>query len=130
MDQLFAGKHFGEAHGSGAVDQRERYAGRGIILPDKLEHQELVKIGVEQGTGDRIEFPVVVVRPLGEVYDHDLTIINQDPGLRPWRYDPGLVPQLTISHTFSLLMAVSILCEHSQKINRSYRWVAFSWPSG
>jgi hypothetical protein len=35
-----------------------------------LEHQELVEIGIEQRPGDRVEFPVVVVRPLGKVHDH------------------------------------------------------------
>jgi hypothetical protein len=40
------------------------------MLPDKLEHQQFVEIGIEQGPGNRVEFPVVVVRPLGEVHDH------------------------------------------------------------
>jgi hypothetical protein len=40
------------------------------MLPDELKHQELVKIGIEQRPGNRVEFPVVVVRPFGEVNDH------------------------------------------------------------
>src|ERR1700686_4655347 len=40
------------------------------MLPDELQHQELVKIGVEQRPGNRVQLPVVVVRPLGEVNDH------------------------------------------------------------
>jgi len=33
------------------------------MLPDKLQHQQLVEISVEQRSCDRVEFPVVVVRP-------------------------------------------------------------------
>jgi hypothetical protein len=40
------------------------------MFPDELEHQQLVEISIEQGPGHRVQFPVVVVRPLGEVDDH------------------------------------------------------------
>jgi hypothetical protein len=40
------------------------------MLPDELQHQQLVKIGIQQGSNHRVQFPVVVVRPLGEVHDH------------------------------------------------------------
>jgi hypothetical protein len=40
------------------------------MLPDELQHQELVKIRIQQGADDWIQFPVVVVRSLGEVHDH------------------------------------------------------------
>ena len=40
------------------------------MLPDKLQHQQLVEIGVEQRSRDRVQFPVVVMRPLREVHDH------------------------------------------------------------
>src|SRR5258706_2168854 len=55
-----------------AVEQRELHARPGVMFPDKLQHQQLVKIGVEQRPGDRVEFPVVIVRPLREVHDHAL----------------------------------------------------------
>jgi hypothetical protein len=42
------------------------------MLPNKLQHQQLVEIGVEQGPGNRIQFPIVVVRALGKVHDHAL----------------------------------------------------------
>ena len=42
----------------------------GIVLPDKLKHEQLVEIGVEQGSRDRVQCPVVVMRPLREVHDH------------------------------------------------------------
>jgi hypothetical protein len=40
------------------------------MLPDKLQHQQLVEISIEQGPGNRVEFPVVVVGSLGKVHDH------------------------------------------------------------
>jgi hypothetical protein len=40
------------------------------VLPDELQHQELVKIGIEQRPRNRVECPVVVVSPLGKIDDH------------------------------------------------------------
>jgi hypothetical protein len=40
------------------------------MLPDELQHQELVEIRIQQASDDRIQFPVVVVRPLGEGHEH------------------------------------------------------------
>jgi hypothetical protein len=40
------------------------------VLPDELEHQEFVEVGVEEGAHDGVELPVVVVRALGEVDVH------------------------------------------------------------
>jgi hypothetical protein len=40
------------------------------MFPDELQHQQLVEIGIKQGSNDRVQFPVVVVRPLREVHDH------------------------------------------------------------
>ena len=49
----------------------------GKMLPDELEHQELVEIGVEQGARDGIHLPVVVVRAPGEIDNHDyLTLLE------------------------------------------------------
>src|SRR5579863_7307592 len=70
LDQLFVGKYIHRTIG-GAVEQRERHPGLRIMLPDKLQHQKLVEIGIEQGSGDRVEFPVVIMCPLCEVHDHD-----------------------------------------------------------
>ena len=53
-----------------AIEQGERGARRGEMLPDELEHQELVEVGIEQRARDRIEFPVMVVRAASEVDDH------------------------------------------------------------
>jgi hypothetical protein len=45
------------------------------LLPDELEHQELVKIGVQQRPRNRVQFPIVVMSAPGEVDDHDVTIL-------------------------------------------------------
>ena len=59
-----------ERNGRGAIDEGECGAGFGEMLPDELEHEELVEVGIEQRARDRIEFPVVVVRAASEVDDH------------------------------------------------------------
>src|SRR5882757_5099666 len=56
--------------GRRTVIQRELHARPGKMLPDELQHQQLVEIGIEQRPGDRVQFPVVIVRPLREVHDH------------------------------------------------------------
>ena len=52
------------------------------MLPDELEHQELVEVGVEQGASDGIDFPVVIMRAPGEVDDHE-GLLYRIPG--DWR---------------------------------------------
>jgi hypothetical protein len=42
------------------------------MLPNELEHQELVKIGVEQRPRNRVQLPVVVMGASREVDDHDV----------------------------------------------------------
>src|SRR6202030_2840565 len=64
--------HIGEAQVAGAVDKRKRSGGFGELLPDELEHQELVKIGVEQRPRNRVQLPVVVMGASREVDDHDV----------------------------------------------------------
>ena len=48
----------------------------GIVFPDELQHQQLVEIGIEQRSGDRIQFPVVVMCSLGKVDDHRLAVLG------------------------------------------------------
>ena len=55
----------GQAHGRGAVDAGESGVSLGEMLPDKLEHEQLVEIGIEQRARDGIKLPVMVVRALG-----------------------------------------------------------------
>ena len=40
------------------------------MLPDELQHQKLIEVGIQQGSRYRVEFPVVVVCPLSEIDDH------------------------------------------------------------
>ena len=70
LAQLCEADDFAQAHRRGAIDERECGAGAGEMLPDELEHEELVEIGVEQGARDGIHLPVVIVRAAGEVDNH------------------------------------------------------------
>jgi hypothetical protein len=62
------------------------------VLPDELQHQQLVKIGVEQGAGDRVQLPVMIVRAPREINDH-----NGNTLLHPQHFcrnrDLPLIPQ-------------------------------------
>jgi hypothetical protein len=40
------------------------------MLPDQLEHQQLVKIGIQHGARNGVQIPVMVVRAPGEVDNH------------------------------------------------------------
>src|SRR5271169_1108843 len=82
--EFFAGERVYWAGGR-AVEERELHPRLRVMLPDELQHQQLIKIGIEQGPGNRVEFPVVVVPPLGEVHDHSLissyaVTTNANPG--------------------------------------------------
>jgi hypothetical protein len=54
------------------------------MLPDELEHQQFVEIGIEQRPDNRVQFPIVVVRPAGEVDDHRKLsrVLSSATGLR------------------------------------------------
>ena len=58
------------AHGGMPVEERKRDLGFGEMLPDELQHQQLVEVGVQQRADHRIELPVVVMRAFGEIDDH------------------------------------------------------------
>ena len=55
---------------AGAVDEAERHRHLRIKHPDKLVHQELVEVRIEQRPDDRIE-PVVMVMHAGREIHHD-----------------------------------------------------------
>src|ERR1700747_1278127 len=84
------------------------------MLPDELQHQELVKIGVEQGPSNRVQFPVVIVRATSEVHDHSqisspsrLTKSNRDAqqlgalSRRVRKSPPAFCPPFTVNAAFS-----------------------------
>jgi hypothetical protein len=50
------------------------------MLPDELEHQELVKVRIQQGARNGIQLPVVIVRAPGEINDHDLITLTEPRG--------------------------------------------------
>ena len=68
--QFFDVDDVGHAHRGVPVEKRERHARFGEMLPDELQHQQLVEVGIEQRPDDRVEFPVVVMRAFSEVNDH------------------------------------------------------------
>jgi hypothetical protein len=45
------------------------------LLPDELEHQQFVKIRIEQRPRNRVEFPVMVMGTPCEIDDHNVTIL-------------------------------------------------------
>ena len=68
-----------KAHGGGAIDKLKRGVRTGKMLPDELEHQELVEICIEQRARDGIELPVVVMCPSGEIDNHDSFTLLESP---------------------------------------------------
>ena len=59
-----------EPNFGGAIDELEGCACPGEMLPDKLQHEQFVKIRIEQGPSHRVQIPIVVMRPLCKVHDH------------------------------------------------------------
>jgi hypothetical protein len=45
------------------------------MLPDKLQHQQLVEIRIQQRSRNRIELPVMVMRASSKVNDHVAAIL-------------------------------------------------------
>ncbi len=78
--QFFDRKHLCQAHLGRAIAHGQRDSGLGVVLPDELQHQELVEVGVEQRPGDRVEFPVVVMGAACKVHNH--SGISSTPTLR------------------------------------------------
>ncbi len=75
--QLVHTDQIAQAHGSGAIEQRERGLCLGEILPDKLQHEQLVEIRIEEGPRNRIQLPVVVMRAPGNIDNHDESTLSQ-----------------------------------------------------
>ncbi|OIQ64458.1 hypothetical protein GALL_539920 [mine drainage metagenome] len=61
--------HFGETHMLAPVDDRKGDALVRVKFPDHLQHQQFVKIGIEQAAHDRVEPPSVIVGPACDVCD-------------------------------------------------------------
>jgi len=70
LPQLMHIHNLAQQHIMRPVHQRERRPRPGKMLPDKLQHQQLVEVRIEQRPRNRIELPVVVVRAPGQVDDH------------------------------------------------------------
>src|SRR5208283_4567281 len=78
--EFFVREHVGEPDRARAVDNREGHARRRKVLPDELEHEQFVEVCVEKRADDRVQFPVMVVGPLGEVDDHRVLSSSAPPG--------------------------------------------------
>src|SRR6056297_1638565 len=82
--QLAFVDHVGEANGFGAVDEREGHVGVGLVAEDRLAHQQLVEIRVDEGPHDGVHLPAVVVDAGGDI-DH-----GGPPGINPaWLNQSG-----------------------------------------
>ena len=49
----------------------------GKILPDKLQHQQLVKVRIQKRPRNRIKLPVMVMRAPGNIDNHNKTTLPQ-----------------------------------------------------
>ena len=77
LAQVFHFDNFTQANGGSAIDEGERGARLPEMLPDELEHEELVEVGVEQGAGDGVHLPVVIVRAPDKIDHHvDPTLLE------------------------------------------------------
>jgi len=48
---------------SRSVNQIEHNPDPGMIIQDKLAHEQLIKIGVNQGSDDGVYFPIMIIDP-------------------------------------------------------------------
>src|ERR1700751_2413595 len=59
-----------QAYLARAIHESKRSVGLRELLPDKLQHQQFVKIVIEQRPRNRVQFPIVVMCTPGQVNDH------------------------------------------------------------
>src|SRR5208337_1394020 len=73
--KLIGVNQIAKAYVDGAIDERKRSGCLGEALPDELQHQQFINIGVEQRPRNGVHFPVMVVCAPREVDDHDATTL-------------------------------------------------------
>ncbi len=73
-----------QSHGPAAIDQRESDRQLRIEVPDHLQHQQLVEIGIEQAADDWIEPPVVIIGPCGDIGDRHQPSTEVSGRSSPW----------------------------------------------
>ena len=69
LSQLAFINKIGQRNGFGAVDEAEANRGVRLVAEYRLTHEQLVEIGVDQGTNDRVDLPFVVIDPCGDVHE-------------------------------------------------------------
>ena len=73
--------HLGEPDMPAAIDDRKGGVLARVKLPDHLQHQQLVKIGIEQAAHDRVEPPAVIIGSGCDVCDcHVRTVSRRKAG--------------------------------------------------
>ena len=65
----------------------------GIEFPDHLQHQQLVKIGIEQAAHDRVEPPAVIVGPGCDVCNCHGAILSRRRPCNQWLSASGMAGQ-------------------------------------
>jgi hypothetical protein len=70
---------FTKTHRGCAIEERKSGMHFGKQLPDQLEHQQFVKIGIQQGTRNGIQIPVMIVRTSGNIDDHNVPTLLEHP---------------------------------------------------
>ena len=51
------------------------------MLPDELQHQQLIKVGVQQRAHNGVKVPVMVMRAFREVDDHAVSSLPRQNSL-------------------------------------------------
>ena len=71
MIELFAQLSFinqlGQFDMLGAVDEAEGDVRVGLVAKDRLAHQQLIEIRVDQGADDRIDLPLAIISAGGDI---------------------------------------------------------------
>ena len=74
VDEFALVDDVGQAHLGRAVDELESDPAIAVQLPDHLQHQQLVKVRIEQGAHDRIDAEGVIVDTCGDIRDHGASL--------------------------------------------------------
>jgi hypothetical protein len=76
LDQRGRAHALGQPHAHGTIRHLAGDVHRRKVLPDELQHQQLVEVCVEQRPHDGVQLPVMIVRALGEVDVHRALIVR------------------------------------------------------
>jgi hypothetical protein len=83
LPQLRHVHNIAQPHGTRTIEQSEGGMNGRKALPDELQHQQFVEIGIQQRTRNWIEFPIMVMRAPGEVDNHNSSTLIECPAIVP-----------------------------------------------